>query len=54
LTLARAGVDTGLYGADILPGHHEAGEWIACPDCGQEHEIVAAVPVDVVENLTVR
>ena len=40
------------YHAGILPGRHEVGEWITCPDCGSEHEILNIVPIHIAHNIT--
>ncbi|ODU05227.1 MAG: hypothetical protein ABS81_08155 [Pseudonocardia sp. SCN 72-86] len=44
----------GEYVADFLSGQViEVGDTVACPDCGHEHQVVAAVPVFLATNLRI-
>ena len=37
--------------AGILPGRHEVGEWITCPDCGGEREILNILPIHLAHDI---
>jgi hypothetical protein len=41
------------FTTDMRRGRYDVGEWIACPDCGQEHQIAAVTPIDIVHNIRV-
>ncbi|MFR9802770.1 hypothetical protein ACL02T_10760 [Pseudonocardia sp. RS010] len=41
------------FTTDMRRGRYDMGEWIRCPDCGQEHQIVSVTRFDIVHNIRV-
>jgi len=41
------------FTTDLRRGRWDVGEWIACPDCGQEHQIVSTISIDIAHNIRV-
>lgn len=40
-------------GGGIIPGAHEAGETVPCPECSGEHRITSALVIPTAHNITV-
>lgn len=40
-------------GGGIVPGAHEAGEVVPCPDCDGEHRITSALVIPTAHNITI-
>ncbi|MFP5070925.1 hypothetical protein ACLFMI_14825 [Pseudonocardia nantongensis] len=40
-------------GGGIIPGAHEAGEVVPCPDCAGEHRITSALVIPTAHNITI-
>lgn len=40
-------------GGGIVPGAHEAGEVVPCPDCDGEHRIASALVIATAHNITI-
>ncbi|MCF7552583.1 hypothetical protein [Pseudonocardia sp. WMMC193] len=41
------------FSTDMRRGRWDVGELIACPDCGQEHQIVSVTPIDIAHNIRI-
>lgn len=41
------------FGTDMRRGRWDVGEFISCPDCGQEHQIVSVTPIDIAHNIRI-
>ncbi|MCE0765962.1 hypothetical protein LWC35_24095 [Pseudonocardia kujensis] len=41
------------FTTDMRRGRYDVGEWIACPDCGHEHQIVAVTLFGIAHNIRV-
>ncbi|ALL79886.1 hypothetical protein AD006_31565 (plasmid) [Pseudonocardia sp. EC080610-09] len=37
----------------LIPGAHEAGEVVPCPDCTSEHRIAGALVIPTAHNITI-
>ncbi|WP_060722482.1 hypothetical protein [Pseudonocardia sp. EC080625-04] len=37
----------------LIPGAHEAGEVVPCPDCDDEHRITSALVIPTAHNITI-